>query len=639
MDIRSEQKSQFRPYSDEVISRARPPMVKKPNNLHLIGNIELFPEYRSKYIPYSLDSINRSNKIPCYHTKHERRKSKEVQVQVDCERKREESRKRQQEQEQNMADARQVREAKVLNNNYGVSCMNRYHEKLDSENNNYIPEYRSKYRPVIAERSTMIPQHSHFEKYNDGFNSVSEYNNRYKTYDHFTKSAPIKKQDNLYLKGDTQMRPEYKDRYKEIDFNTYNRQHSIKHEDNLHSNGNFPSQMPEYSEKYRGYDSNTMPERAKGREDYLQLHGDMDYDAEYRNNYVEFPRQRPIVRKPPTHIQLSSMNERQERKPDNLQLPINVPPIKEIDSVKNMRNQSVDSDEIPLEATPEYRRAMRNYMLKERSPSRGPSPEELKKAKEAETAVKKNIDPNDVTKILTENKVNVPEEKLFDENNEIIVEKLKPPSGFKIPTRSPTNLSLGRGASYPIPKDSKFSEHLSVSRKPRKHHDVSFDDETNDRQRMQTVEFVDSDIENNNSHMAASQQPKHQQAERVENYQRPQYPRRSPRFGRRAALPKEDYQIRKKTNVIEGNNAYSREFRPNRHEQRAYHATPSNAVQFAPVPSDSLANNYRPNYEIDKQQSYRESLGNKEPFVVLDREIANKVKQSSWMKKQWYDTN
>lgn len=632
MDIRSEQKSQFRAYPDDVISRARPPMVKKPNNLHLIGNIELFPEYRSKYIPYSLDSINRSNKIPCYHSKHERRKSKESRV--DCERKDiVEGISRQREEQENMADARQVREAKILNNNYGVGCMNRYHEKLDYENNNYIPEYRSKYRPVIGEKSSLIPQNSHFEKYDDEFNSTSEYNNRYKSYDQFTKSAPIKKQDNLYLKGDTQMRPEYKDRYKEIDYKSYNRQQSIKHQDNLHTDGKFPLQVPEYSEKYRGYDvNNTMPERSKGREDYLRLNGDMEYDAEYRNNYVEFPRQRPIVKKPSTHIQLSS-NERQERKPDNLQLPINVPPISEINSVKINRMESNESDEIPLEATPEYRKAMRNYMIKERSPSRGPSPEEIKKKIEMEKKAKKEIDHNNVTKILTENKVNVPEQKMFDENNEVIVDQIKPPSNFKIPTRSPTSLTLGRGASYPIDKN-KFSEHLSVSRKPRKHYDVSFDDDT-ERQRTQTVEFVDSDIENNN--MAAYK--RYQPEERVDNYQRPEYPKRSPKFGRRAALPKEDYQIRKKTNVIEGNTSYNRDFRANRHERRGYHATPSNAIQFAATPADSLANNYRPNYEIDKQQSYRESLGNNEPFVVLDKEIANKVKQSTWMKKQWYDTN
>jgi hypothetical protein len=221
---------------------------------------------------------------------------------------------------------------------------------------------------------------------------------------------------------------------------------------------------------------------------------------------------------------------------------------------------------------------------------------------------------------------------MFDENNEVIVEQLKPPSNFKIPTRSPTSLTLGRGASYPIPKE-KFSEHLSVSRKPRKNYDVSFDDD-NGRPRMQSVDFIDSDNENNNM---AAQQQRYRAEENAQNYQRPQYPRRSPKFGRRAALPKEDYQIRKKTNVIEGNTTYSRDYRPNRHEQRSYHVQPSNAIQFAQAPADSLANNYRPNYEIDKQQSYRESLGNKEPFVVLDRQHANKVKQSSWMKKQWYE--
>lgn len=609
MDIRSEQKSQYRAYSDEVVSRARPPMIKKPNNLHLTGNIELFPEYKSKFIPYSLDSINKSNKIPCYHPKRERRERK-VEENND----------------NDMADMRKAQEAKVLNNNYGVSCMNRYHEKLDYENNNYVPEYRSKYRPVVGERSTIIPQQSHFQRHNDEFNSTSEYNNRYKNYDHFTKSAPIKKQDNLYMRGQTQMQPEYKDRYREIDYKSFSRQPACRQQDNLYSDGKFPSQVPEYSEKYKSHHAH-VPERSKGREDFLHLNGDMEYDVEYRNNYVEFPRQRPIVIKPKTHIKLSSTNERTERKPDNFNLPISLP---YHDPSSAHYGNIDDGDVIPLESTPEYRKAMKNYLIKERSPSRGPPDIEVEK--KANDKTNKVVDHNDVTKILTENKVNVPEEKIFNENNEVIVDPIKGPTNFKIPTRSPTNLSLGRAPTYPIGNNNKFSEHLSVSRKPRKV-DVSFDLE-NRNARMNSRDYDSFDDNENLQEPAPRYYP-----ERVEYYEQHQErPKKSPKFGRRAPNPREDYHVRKKTNVIEGNAAYGRDYRPNRHEQKAYQIK-TEAQPFAVKPADSLENNYQPNYEINKQQSYRQSLNNNEPFVVLDREIANKVKQSSWMKKQWYDTN
>jgi hypothetical protein len=649
MDIRSEQKSQFRAYPCDVISRARPPMVKKPNNLFCTGQIELFPEYRSKFIPYSWECVNKSNKVPCYHTKRERKNARKV---PDIEIHKVPLTHSDVVEKENMTDARKVQEAKALNNNYGVSSRNRYHEKLDCENNNnmYIPEYTSKYRPVIGERSAIIPQHSHFQKYSDEFNSISEYNNRYKSYDHFTKSAPIKKQDNLYLKGHTQMQPEYKERFKEIDFKSHGRQPACRQHDNLHPSGNFSLQMPEYNDKYRHYDMQTFPERSKGRQDFLCLTGDMDYNDEYRNNYVEFPRQRPILRKPSTNIQLSSNETRHERKPDNFSMPITMP-YHDANSTKHYHDHD-HNDEIPIEATPEYRSAMKNYLIKERSPSRGPPPESDKKTGGNVKNGGKTVDHNDVTKILTENKVNVPEEKIFNEHNEIIVEPLKAPSNFKIPTRSPTSLSLRRRPDYPIEKDAKFNEHLSIVRKPRKS-DVSFDLDHNKNNVQRMASHDDSDdfcVEHNNQGRYHTHQNQHQ-------HHVPE--KKSPKFGRRAPNLKEDYAIRKKTNVIEGNAAYNREY-PRRtnfhrqhstshnnnnnngdyhHDQNKFYAVQTNSLPFAPKPSDSLVNNYQPNYEINKQQSYRESLNNNEPFVVLDREIANKVKQSSWMKKQWYDTN
>lgn len=619
MDIRSEQQSQFRAYSDDAFAKARPRMIKKPNNLFLTGNIDLSPEYRSKYIPYSVDSIYKSNKAPCSHLKPREKRSRKVVPEVTT--KLQHSKNKDGEV---MADLRRIKEAKALNNNYNVNNnSNRYHEKHDYESKNYVPEYRNKYKAVNGERSAMIPQECHFQKCNDEFNSVSEYNNCYKSYDQYTKSAPIKKQDNLYMGGQTQMQPEYKDRYKTVDQKTYTRQASIRQQDNLHADPRTCfDNVAEYSDKYKNH--NAVPEqRAKARDDYLHLSGEMEYDAEYRNNYVEFPRQRPIVRKPSSHIQLSS-GERQERKPDNLNLPITLP-YHESDSIKyNSRND--EDGEVPFEQTPEYRKAMRNYLLKERSPSRGP-PEVDKKAEDKKVTVKV-VDHNDVTKILTENKVNVPEEKIFDENNEIIVERIKGPSNFKIPTRSPQNMPLGRSVEYPIQQDGKFSEHLSVPRKPRKQHaDVSFD--MGENQKPHSIEFDDYCDDENNNH--ASSNRYHQRNDSYEQV------KKSPKHGRRA-VPREDYNVRKKTSVIEGNNKYSQNFQPNRHEQRAY-PVQSNALPFAQPPSDSLATNYRPNYEIDKQQSYRQSLNNTEPFVVLDREIANRVKQSSWMKKQWYDTN
>lgn len=639
MDIRSEQKSQFLPYHSDVVSRARPPAIRRPNNLHLIGNIELFPEYKSKYISHNFTEVDKINRVPCFHTKRGDKKSKKVHV---CNGDENRNYDTQYSQDKDEARHTEMEPRKLYHNNDSSA---RFHEKFDCENNNYIPEYRSKYGSNLGEKSALIPQHSHFMKYDgDNFNCTSEYNNRYKSYDQFTKSAPIKKEDNLYMKGQAQMQPEYKNQYKEIDLKSYVRQQPIKHQNNLYPDGNFLTEMPEYAEKYKRYNSNAMPEKSKGREDFFQLSGDMDYDTLHRSNYVEFPRQRPIVRKPSTHIQLSSQSPREERKPDNLNLPINVP-YHESNVMKQVRDDN--DDEVPFECTPEYRKAMRNYMLKERSPTRGSPSNEKKQNEKVNSNIKITIDHNDVSKILTENKVNVPEEKIFNEQNEVIVEPLKIPDGFKIPTRSPTSLNLGRVPTYPIDKNS-FNERASIARKPRKHYDVSFEDD--DKPKNSTEDFVgDFDEEDTRQF---NRQPQHQQQGHYqENYERPPpHPnqqgtkKRSPpvKFGRRATNPKEDYMIRKKTSVIEGNSTYTRDYCANRHEQKAYpHHRKTNALPFANPPADALANNYRPNYELDKQVSYREALGNREPFVVLDRESQqrNKLKQSSWMKKQWYDTN
>ena len=181
MDAFSEQKSQYIHYSNDVISRARPKAIIHPTNLRLSGEIQLFPEYRSAFVPYSLENIAKSNKHSYCHPKRDKTHNKKPPLPP-----------------QEMPNHNPL-DAKIRNNNYGVSCQNRYHEKIDAENQ-YLPEYRSKFSvPGGGEKSSIIPQHSNFKKYDQQFGGISEYNNRYKSYDHFTKSAPIKKQDNLNL--------------------------------------------------------------------------------------------------------------------------------------------------------------------------------------------------------------------------------------------------------------------------------------------------------------------------------------------------------------------------------------------------------------------------------------------------------
>lgn len=627
MDIFSEQKSQYKPYSEYVVTHARPPMIKKPNNLFLTGDIELFPEYKTSFVPYSLDSIYKSNKSHCY-PKRDKKAKKPLPQEYRPPPK--------DDFPDEMSNRSKPMEAKILNNNYGVPCANRYHQKLDSENNNYMPEYRRQFQAVIGPKSNSVPQPSHFPRYNENdFQGSSEYSNRYKGYDHFTKSAPIKKQDNLHMTGYNDMRPEYKERYKEIDMNAFERRHPYRQQDNLQSEGDFGRDKPEYGEKYKDHHI-SRPERAKPRHDFLCLNGDMDYSPEYRKNYVEFPRQRPVVKKPPTNIRMPSGHDR-DRKIDNIDLPINMS-YHETGSTRPLMKMGSQDEDLPIESRPEYRRAMRSMMIKERSPSRMAEPE--KQAPHDQTV--KVTDPNDVSRILMENKVNVRDEKIFDENNEVIVEPLQKPSNFKIPTRSPVRHPEGKGPSYPVEKDHRFHEPKiglnAAKRNSGRRADlkVTINDDYG-RHGRESFSFDDDD---QHQQIVPPYQPQQQQQMAPQHQSRQQ---KSPKFGRRAPNPREDYNLRTRTNVIEANPRYVREQRndlqPNRHEQRAYyHQSNPHPIPLAQPPADSLANNYRPNYEIDKQTAYRESLQNtKSPFVVIDQKRAN-VKGNSWMEKQWYDT-
>jgi hypothetical protein len=169
--------------------------------------------------------------------------------------------------------------------------------------------------------------------------------------------------------------------------------------------------------------------------------------------------------------------------------------------------------------------------------------------------------------------------------------------------------------------------------------DFDFDDKNNNNE-VRHVRYQEKPPPHpNHPHHHQTHQHQHHQHQHHQHVVKKKTP---PKYGRRAPNPKEDYAIRKKTSVIEGNSTYARDFCANRHEQKGFPTDrKTNALPFAGPPSDPLSNNYRPNYELDKQQNYREALGNREPFVVLDREHheRNKLKQSGWMKKQWYDTN
>lgn len=115
----------------------------------------------------------------------------------------------------------------------------RCHLKLQGEMN-YIPEYRSQFVPQLGERAHSIPQLSSI-KFHGEFAGVPEYQDRFKVYDCYSKSAPIKKPDHLTSCGGIKMNPEYQEKFVMHPLNC--RSTTLKAEDTLRPKGEFPKQV------------------------------------------------------------------------------------------------------------------------------------------------------------------------------------------------------------------------------------------------------------------------------------------------------------------------------------------------------------------------------------------------------------
>lgn len=164
------------------------------------------------------------------------------------------------------------------------------------------PEYKSKFKYIPPlEKSYSIPQISHI-KFNGVFHDVPEYQDQYRYYDNAAKEKLIKKQSHLSIIGSNQTVPEYRERYKGYNHNEIQRTYPIIKNDTLDMRGDFSKDMPEYNESFKDPNVRVIPERMKCRKPYLTISGTTDYYPEYKTHYLDFPRSRPITKKPQTSI-------------------------------------------------------------------------------------------------------------------------------------------------------------------------------------------------------------------------------------------------------------------------------------------------------------------------------------------------
>ncbi|KAL7737543.1 hypothetical protein ACLKA6_007668 [Drosophila palustris] len=260
---------------------------------------------------------------------------------------------------------------------------NRCHLQMRAEDTHYEAtpsEYKRQFvEQFPIEKAHSIPQMSSIRMQGD-FVTVPEYQDSFKMYANYSKSAPIKKHDNLRQSGAEQENtteatggggggdlPEYRDKFN-VPPKHMAKEKSLKTDDHLRPRGEFTKQVPEYYESFRDPQITEMPERGKVREPYLRLRGKIEFNPEYRNNYLDFPRSRPVVRKPVSSFRLPTTNNTTST--TNTTTTTTSSPRRTQD--REPAASCMTSTE--LTATPEYRRAQYNYQMRERERPRELNP-------------------------------------------------------------------------------------------------------------------------------------------------------------------------------------------------------------------------------------------------------------------------
>ncbi|XP_017483109.1 PREDICTED: uncharacterized protein LOC108371991 isoform X1 [Rhagoletis zephyria] len=367
MQNKSEHQEQFHWYTPEDLKYCRSTSVRNSKNLFASGEISMEPEYRSSYISYPM--VDRTTKILPREAFRldpdpvEKKIHPTVQEVPSC---------------QKLANDKSLRE--LAARNLQKSRLQQY--VGDNKYNTAPSEYKRQFVQFPIEKAHSIPQISHI-KIQGKFGGVPEYQDCFKMYDNYSKSAPIKKVDNLRVSGaeivekandDTKL-PEYREKFREPP-KSVSKEKAIKIPDHLHPNGQFSKDIPEYYESFRDPKITQMPERGKCREPYLRLKGKIEFNPEYRNTFLDFPRSRPIIRKPASTFRLpnssTTSNTTLIKSPKSAR--------RKFKSYSPKRKEYIENSPITdVTTTPEYRRANYQYQLRERTPTREPKEEKGEK--------------------------------------------------------------------------------------------------------------------------------------------------------------------------------------------------------------------------------------------------------------------
>ncbi|XP_055628554.1 uncharacterized protein LOC129770005 [Toxorhynchites rutilus septentrionalis] len=332
MSKKTEHNSNFIAYTKETMAKSRPELVKQKEAIETFNESLSSPkysEYRSSFIPYKLiDFSDHTGEL----------------VQSNGTRNGEKERER-------------------ISSDLSLHNKKKFERTNIKLNGNIMlePEYKNKYIEFPIEKSQSTPQLNNINFSANIKGMPSEYMECYKSYDHFIKSAPIKKVDNLSLSGLVDLVPEYKDHFRCPSQNTVDRSSYAKREDNLLLDGEFSKLLPEYNSSYRNPAITQKPEIAKPKAGILKLEGNMSYEPTYRCSFIDFPRSRPVISKPISNMKFETQDSAEERsnKKNNGQqkLRSRIP-------VLNQHKPATDEELAQFASLPEYRKAKRELLIK-----------------------------------------------------------------------------------------------------------------------------------------------------------------------------------------------------------------------------------------------------------------------------------
>lgn len=263
MDMEPEYKKKFTKH--EV--QERPALVRKDTNLRLEGDLELDPEYREVYVEFPLERVTPSRPVPNLKSEG----------------------------------------------------------SLDMSSS----ETTSKYVEHPIEKPAKIIKHAANLQLEGSLEFNPDYRDSYKHHELHVKPEPIRQAGNLNLEGSQEFRPDYRENYVAHtmenlradfvrrqpnlnlegvhEFSPGYRETFTEHklektemkrpEDNLKSPDGPFRPVSESCEKFKEHEAAKRPGMIK-EVDNILLEGKIDMNPEYKNAYVDFPRSRPVVKKP-----------------------------------------------------------------------------------------------------------------------------------------------------------------------------------------------------------------------------------------------------------------------------------------------------------------------------------------------------